>query len=444
MPGTAGRELRILPMVSDGEPLGVVEVVAPAVRLADREDALEVVVQLSSLLLRAAIDRAEVARSMRRMESLVGLTTQLMSAENPIDALRLGVDLLASELDVPVAGVRPDRSGEGWYVAAVAGAGARRRAAFRAAARRGPVQGRRAENEEWLAGQFAKTAGWGDRADVVRVGEALLIVAGPPGGREEFISAIGLLVTEAMSHAGDLWTARSRMEGLDLGIAWTAHELRGPLVGARAALDYLLASGGDSDNDLLIRTRSELRRLTELVDPLLRWSAGSQGLDLHGVDLREIVSAAVDACELEHPHHRIAVEASGSAPVWADAQHLAGAISNVLRNALAYSPIDAPVRVVVARSEETASVCISDHGPGIAPGERDLIFDPFARGAAGERVRRGSGLGLFIARRVANAHGGVLRLLPSDHGATFCLELSLASEVYEMSEMSERRHASAS
>ncbi|MEX2420451.1 MAG: hypothetical protein WD670_01400, partial [Actinomycetota bacterium] len=81
MPGPAGRELRILPMVSEGEPLGVVEVVAPAVRLADREDALELVVQLASLLLRAAIDRAEVARSMRRMESLVGLTTQLHDGE---------------------------------------------------------------------------------------------------------------------------------------------------------------------------------------------------------------------------------------------------------------------------------------------------------------------------------------------------------------------------
>lgn len=422
MTGSPGRRLRILPMVSEGESLGAVEIAATAVQLDDRGEALAVVVQLCSRLLRAAIDRAEAARSMRRMESLVGLTSRLMNADSPIEALRLGVDLLASELDVPVAGIRPDRGGEGWYVAAAAGMGSRRRAAFRAAARRAPIHGRRADIEAGIASLFARSVGSADRADVVRVGEALLMVAGH-AGEDGFPSVVGFLVAEAMSHAGDLWTARSRMQGLDLGIAWTAHELRGPLVGASAALDSVVDSREQDNNDLLVRTRSELWRLTKLVDPLLRWSAGSQGLDQRVVDLRDIVSDAVDACALEHPRHAIVIENSMSVPVWADPQQLSGAIANVLRNALAYSPRDAPVRVVVEPKGEAASISVSDEGPGIAPTERHLIFDPFARGAAGERVRRGSGLGLFIARRVLEAHGGSISLRSSTAGATFVLEL---------------------
>jgi signal transduction histidine kinase len=357
-----------------------------------------------------------------------------MTAETPLEALQLGVELCSEELAVPVAGVRPDRAGAGWYVAAAAGVGSRRRASLRAAAHRAKVRGHRATVERNLVLAFSEAVGW-DRAEVVRAGEALLLVAGRSNGRGEFLAAVGSLVGEAMSHAGDLRTARSQIEGLDLGIAWTAHELRGPLIGMGAALDHVLESAQGADQKLLLRTRGELERLTDLVGPLLRWSAGSRTLERRKVDLIEVVRAAVEICALEHPEHEIGLEAPSSVPVHAEARQLCGAITNVLRNALVYSPASDRVRVIVRRQDDIVSVCVTDRGPGIAPEERDLIFDPFARGAAGQRARSGTGLGLFIARRVAQAHGGSLRLLPTRSGATFCLELSVASE---------RRSASAS
>jgi signal transduction histidine kinase len=422
-------------MLAEQESLGVVEVVGPASRLSERGEALDVAVEQSALLIRAASEQAEANRAMRGMGSLFGLTSRLMTAETPLEALRVGVELCAEELAVPVAGVRPDRTGAGWYVAASAAVGSRRRATLRAAAHRAKVHGRRATVERSLVLAFSEAIGW-DRAEAVRAGEALLLVAGRSNGRGEFLSAVGSLVGEAMSHAGDLRTARSQIEGLDLGIAWTAHELRGPLIGASAALDHVLESvQGADQNELLLRTREELERLSDLVGPLLRWSSGSGALEPRKVDLVEVVRAAVEVCALEHRDHRITVEAPSSVPVKAEARQLCGAIANVLRNALIYSPASASVRVVVQRQEDVASVCVTDRGPGIAPEERDLIFDPFARGAAGQRVRSGTGLGLFIARRVAQAHGGSLRLLPSRRGATFCLELAVASE---------RRSASAS
>jgi signal transduction histidine kinase len=423
-----GRVLRIVPMLAEGETLGVVEVVGPASRLSERGEALDVAVEQSALLIRAAGEQAEATRAMRGMGSLFGLTSRLMTAETPLEALQIGVELCAEELAVPVAGVRPDRTGAGWYVAAAAAVGSRRRAALRTAAHRAKVHGRRATVERNLVLAFSEAVGW-DRAEVVHAGEALLLVAGRSNGRGEFLAAVGALVGEAMSHAGDLRTARSQIEGLDLGIAWTAHELRGPLIGASAALDHVLESAQGPDQKLLLRTREELERLTDLVGPLLRWSAGSRTLEPRKVDLLEIVRAAVEICTLEHPEQRIAVDLpSTSVPVQAEARQLCGAIANVLRNALIYSPASASVRVVVQHQDDVVSVCVTDRGPGIAPEERDLIFDPFARGAAGQRVRSGTGLGLFIARRVAQAHGGSLRLLPTRVGATFCLELSVASE----------------
>lgn len=423
-----GCELHILPLLAGDEAVGVIEVVAPASRMAERRDAIEATVQQSALLIRAATDRAEVTRAMRAMGSLFDLTARLMSVDTPLEALRLGVDLCGEELEVPVAGVRPDRAEDGWYLAGVAGVGARRRAALREAARHVSVHGPRTSVEREIACTFAREVGW-ERAEVVPAGEGLLLVAGRSNGSKDFLTAVGSLVGEAMSHAGDLRTARSQIEGLDLGIAWTAHELRGPLIGASAALDHVLTSmDGADQNELLLRTRGELDRLSELVDPLLRWSAGAQALDRRRVDLVEVARDAIETCRLEYPNHPIAFDASHPVAVRADPEQLSGAVANVLRNALAYSPVDEPVRVTIRRRMGVASVCVADHGPGVAPEEREFIFDPFARGSAGRRVRIGHGLGLFIARRIAQAHGGKLRLLPSTEGATFCLQLAIASE----------------
>jgi signal transduction histidine kinase len=68
---------------------------------------------------------------------------------------------------------------------------------------------------------------------------------------------------------------------------------------------------------------------------------------------------------------------------------------------------------------------VQDEGPGVPASERERIFDPFARGAAARGVRGGRGLGLFIVRRIAQAHGGSVQLRPSTAGALFCLSIPL-------------------
>ena len=100
---------------------------------------------------------------------------------------------------------------------------------------------------------------------------------------------------------------------------------------------------------------------------------------------------------------------------------------NVLDNALEVSPADSEVTVALSASDDAACVTVTDSGPGVAPGERERIFDPFYSNKPAGCGPAGAGLGLAIARSIAREHGGDLaaRSEPSA-GATFELSLPLS------------------
>src|SRR6266511_4091726 len=130
---------------------------------------------------------------------------------------------------------------------------------------------------------------------------------------------------------------------------------------------------------------------------------------------------------MERGERRVAVTISTRATVMADGKHIRAAVSNLIRNALQYSPWDRPVIVHVEPGVGSVTLRVKDDGPGIPLAEREVIFDPLARGEAGRASRGGTGLGLFIARRVAEAHGGRIWIESTGPGATFHLELPSAS-----------------
>jgi two-component system sensor histidine kinase KdpD len=99
---------------------------------------------------------------------------------------------------------------------------------------------------------------------------------------------------------------------------------------------------------------------------------------------------------------------------------------NLLENALKYSPSGEPVRVQVAATPSEAVVRVIDHGPGVPPDERELIFEPFHRGTRSGGAA-GAGLGLAIARGFAEANGGRVAVESrAGQGATFVLSLPAA------------------
>jgi signal transduction histidine kinase len=255
--------------------------------------------------------------------------------------------------------------------------------------------------------------------------DAVILAGGDPGSAAASLGVVGSLFQEVLRQLSTVARAERRNHQLDLGIAWTAHEVRAPILAVKAALDHLsTANGSMAGGELLSRSGQELGYLAGLVDALLRWATGTGPLRRRPIDLVKVVRQAVESCRLECGDGRLKLDASMSLLIRADPMELRTAIANVLRNALAYAPKDTDVSVEVSLSDGLATVSVRDQGPGIPVEERDAIFDPFTRGRSGSSHRDGHGLGLFIARRVVEAHGGSIWAESSPgEGTTFRLQL---------------------
>jgi len=142
-------------------------------------------------------------------------------------------------------------------------------------------------------------------------------------------------------------------------------------------------------------------------------------------DVRELIAGVVARLD-EARARRITVEADSASQyvVLGDASRLDRVISNLLTNALKYSPEERPVRVRLVRGASTVELDVIDRGIGIAPESRSLLFERYFRSQSGKAHATGLGLGLYIARLVAEAHGGRIEVSSEvGKGSTFRLVL---------------------
>jgi signal transduction histidine kinase len=423
-----GWSVGVYPLVADGEAIGVLEVVAPSGNLEDRSDILDAVIGQAANVFRSVVVSQESASTVRSLGIMLRLAADLLRAETPASAARSTVQRCFEQFGTPIVGLLPDRSGVGWFVAGAGGVSARRRALLRERTQDISALVLNRITRDRLAKRFATVVGR-DHADAVDAGNGVLLAVDVHPGQRAALETAASLLSESLDHIGTVGWARARNEQLDLALACTAHELRGPLVGARAALDHVeIDDPGPQSRELLRQTKDELEQLAELIDPLLRWSAGSTSLRKRSVDLVHLVREAVASSSLEPDGPEVVIDAPDRLMIRADGPQLRGAIGNVVRNALAYSPRSARVTIVVEVRDDVTSVRVRDRGRGVPAWERHLIFDPFARGRAGNSVRDGRGLGLFIARRIIEAHGGCIGLRPARPGVEFCIELPSAGQ----------------
>ncbi len=170
-------------------------------------------------------------------------------------------------------------------------------------------------------------------------------------------------------------------------------------------------------------------RLQVLIDGLLNLQQASHARDqmeTGPVRFDKVVEQTLDSFQLAARDRHLRI--SGSlAPLTVEggSEALATLASNLLSNAIKFSPDGGAVRVTLAREDDQAVLDVADDGPGIPPEERERVFDPFFRGAAGKGIS-GAGLGLAIAREFALAHRGSLQLVESEMGAHFRVHLPLA------------------
>jgi signal transduction histidine kinase len=418
-----GYELAIIPLLTGHSVVGLVEVIATAEAMEERWKALDKALEPAAELLREARERADLKAEVEAF-SAANLARTMVRASTPEAALQAVVSFYFDRFGVPVAAWLSPAPGRDAELVGVRGLGPRKTAQLRQEMSTIPWWGRLTVLERMrVADSFTDIIG-GGTPTLLHVGDALLLAGGMSLMLKRSLSVVGPLLEDVFAHLATVTWAERRNAHLDLGLAATAHEVRGPLVGARAAIERLMMTApGPDRKELLRRSNQELGYLSELVDSLLRWSIGAGGLRRRRTDLVRLAGEAAESCMLERGERRVVVAGSRPATVMADGKHIRAAISNLIRNALQYSPWDRPVIVSVEPGPGSVTLTVSDEGPGIPPAEREVIFDPLARGQAGRASRAGTGLGLFIARRVAEAHEGRIWVESAGPGAAFHLEL---------------------
>lgn len=214
----------------------------------------------------------------------------------------------------------------------------------------------------------------------------------------------------------------------EISVAWAAHELRSPLLATAAALDRVQsrpgALPGEEERGLVARSHEELLGLARSCEDLLEWAAGRRTLQPRRADVVRIVREAVVASCLEMRQQRVEVISPARVPAVVDPVHLRSAVANLIRNALAYTPDDDVIAVTVIRDGDRVRIAIGDSGPGMSPTEIRTVFRPLVRGECAPSNPSGRGLGLFIARRVVEAHRGTMEVSSNGRqGTVFRLDL---------------------
>jgi signal transduction histidine kinase len=214
-------------------------------------------------------------------------------------------------------------------------------------------------------------------------------------------------------------------------VSLVSHELRTPMasvIGSARTLQQrwreLTAEQRESFLELIA---AETDRLATLISDVLdtsRIDAGTFSFRFMDVDLGELVRDSVAAVELASDEVGLRAEIQDPLPVVrGDPERLRQVLMNLLDNAIKYSPAGDEVQVHAYAEDGRLRVDVRDFGPGIAREDQRLIFEKFGRVTAGN-TRPGTGLGLFIARSIAEAHGGTLEVASApEHGAVFTLDL---------------------
>lgn len=212
-------------------------------------------------------------------------------------------------------------------------------------------------------------------------------------------------------------------------VARVSHELRTPLTPIRGFIQLLLRRGEritpDQRHDVLTSMLERTDRLGEVIEDLLLVTELERGrldgvVDPQPVALPELLDQLVTDSRQRSPDRTIDLRLPDPPiHVWADPVRLRQALSAVLDNALRYSPEDRPITISATTNGREATVHVIDAGPGIPPAQRERIFERFQRLEDPLTMRTGGvGLGLFIARQLAEAMGGRLELFDATAGNT--------------------------
>jgi signal transduction histidine kinase len=248
----------------------------------------------------------------------------------------------------------------------------------------------------------------------------------------ELVALLGRLVATAVQNIRAYEAERStadefrRLSALRADfVSLVSHELRSPMaavIGAARTLEERWRELNVGQRQaFLALIHDETSRLANLVADVLdtsRIEAGTFTFTFRDVDLTQLLRDVAAAADLAQDEVRVRTEVSGTLPrVRGDRERLRQVIQNLVDNAVKYSTAGSEVRVRASAYDHRIRVDVQDHGPGIPLEDHGRIFEKFARSAGGA-AKPGTGLGLFIARSIVEAHGGWLDVVPEDVGSS--------------------------
>jgi signal transduction histidine kinase len=255
----------------------------------------------------------------------------------------------------------------------------------------------------------------------------------------ELVALLGRLVATAVQNIRAYEAERRRVEELarlsqlraDF-VSLVSHELRSPMAAvigaARTLQDRWRMLSASQRESFLALIGDETARLAALVADVLdtsRIEAGTFSYRFEEVDLGRVVDEAVEVAALAQQEVPVVASVGGRLPVIrGDHARLRQVLGNLIENAVKYSPEGGEVHVSAAAANGAVRIAVRDEGPGIPLDHQARIFEKFGRVDIPGASKPGTGLGLFIARSITEAHGGSLEVLSEiEAGSTFTLTL---------------------
>lgn len=255
------------------------------------------------------------------------------------------------------------------------------------------------------------------------------------GGRVPILIGAALLQEQPWQCACfllDITERKERERTKDEFISMASHELKTPITSLKGFAQLirrrLKQQGMNELVQYLERMQTQLDTLTKLVNDLLDVSkiqAGRLDYAQESVDLDALIYEVVEFLQQTTTTHTIRLRGASSVHIVGDRDRLNQVFTNLLTNAIKYSPQAKTVDVQIVPSAEMVTISVRDYGVGIAPAHQGKIFDRFYRvQASRDKTFPGLGMGLYISQQIVERHGGKLRVTSEEgQGATFSVTL---------------------
>lgn len=237
---------------------------------------------------------------------------------------------------------------------------------------------------------------------------------------------------------------RSQLDAVDkqkqLFLRHVSHELKTPLTAIREGSELLSDEVGGSLNPQQKEIAGILResslRLQKMIENLLSYTAvqfQKPQLKIVRIQLDALIDDILGNYALTlNTKHILINREFGALQLFGDHEKVQTIIDNLISNAVKFTPPSGAILIRAFQDNEDIFIEVHDGGPGVLAADKAKLFDPFYRGdGVYESLVSGSGLGLSIAKEYAEAQGGEIRLLPSDHGAHFSVRLPFKAENHE-------------